>query len=94
MHTLEVIRRPIVTEKSTMLQELGKYVFEVATTATKAQIKDAVEEAFEVEVVAVNTINMKGKVKRYGPRPVKKKDWKKAIVTLKRGDKIEVFEGA
>ena len=94
MRILEVIRRPLVTEKSTTLQELGKYVFEVATTATKTQIKEAIEEAFEVEVVAVNTINMVGKIKRYGPRPVQKKAWKKAIVTLKKGDKIEVFEGA
>jgi large subunit ribosomal protein L23 len=87
-----VLMRPIVTEKSTILQERGKYVFHVAPNATKSQIKAAVERAFDVGVVQVNTLATRGKVKRYGMRQTKTPDWKKAIVTLKAGDQIQLFE--
>ena len=93
MHTFDVLKRPVVTEKSTDMQEQGRYTFEVALKSTKHQIKWAVEEAFDVKVVGVNTMNMRGKVKRYGPRPTRQKSWKKAIVTLAPGDTITIFEG-
>ena len=94
MSLYEVIRRPIITEKSTVLAERGKYVFEVALDAPKARIKEAVELAFGVGVVQVNVMNVKGKVKRYGGRPKPQRSWKKAIVTLKPGEKIELFASA
>ena len=94
MHPLEVIRRPMITEKSTLLQEQDKYVFEVSPEANKTQVKQAVEDVFDVEVVAVNMMNIKGKSKRFGPRMARGKSRKKAIVSLKRGDKIEIFSGA
>ena len=75
------------------MQEAGRYVFEVAPLATKNQIKQAVEEAFEVSVVKVNTANVKGKKKRFGPRISTRRSWKKAIVTLRPGDTITIFEG-
>jgi len=93
MHTFEVLRKPVVTEKSTMLQEAGRYVFEVAPSATKYDIRRAVEEAFDVKVIRVGTMNVRGKTKRFGPRPVAKRSWKKAIVTLAPGDSITLFEG-
>ena len=93
MHSFDILRRPIVTEKSTLLQEQGSYVFEVAPQATKLQIKVAVEGAFNVRVERVNTMNMRGKRKRYGPRPATQRAWKKAIVSLARGDTITIFEG-
>lgn len=89
-----VLVRPVVTEKSTILQESGKYVFRVAPHANKAQIKRAVEMAFSVGVVHVNTMSTHGKVKRFGVRKSKKPDWKKAVVTLKQGDQIQLFERA
>lgn len=93
MHIYEVLRRPVVTEKSTLLQGQNKYVFEVATAANKAQIQEAVEKAFNVKVLAVNVSNVHGKVRRIGRTFGRTPDWKKAIVTLRAGDKIEVFEG-
>ena len=87
-----VLVRPIVTEKSTILQERGKYVFHVAPNATKAQIKTAVESAFNVGVVQVNTLATRGKVKRFGVRKTRTPDWKKAVVTLAPGEKITGFE--
>ena len=93
MHILDTLRRPIITEKSTIMQESGRYSFEVATSATKLQIKQAVEEAFGVKVVKVNTMNVRGKRKRYGPRQVKQPDTKKAVVTLKPGNRINLIEG-
>ena len=94
MHPYEVLRRPVITEKSTLLQEQNKYVFEVSREANKTQVKEAVKKAFGVEVASVNMITMHGKPKRFGPRFVKTKDWKKAIVSLEPGQKIEMFEGA
>jgi large subunit ribosomal protein L23 len=93
MHVYEVLRRPLVTEKSTVLQGLNKYAFETADGANKLQIKQAVEKAFKVTVTSVNVITMQGKKKRMGRREVISLPWKKAIVTLKPGDKIEFFEG-
>ena len=93
MHLYEVLRRPLITEKNTMLQAQGKYVFEIAREANKQQIKQAVEKAFKVKVFAVNVMTVSGKTRRVGRRQVLTQSWKKAIVTLKPGDKIEFFEG-
>lgn len=93
MHLYEVLRRPLVTEKHTVLQAQGKYAFEVAAEANKPQIKQAVEKAFKVEVTAVNVMTVPGKRRRLGRRQLPAHPWKKAIVTLKEGDKIELFEG-
>jgi large subunit ribosomal protein L23 len=88
-----IIMRPLITEKAQHATAQNKYVFEVDKRANKLQIKDAVELAFDVQVTAVNTVTMRGKVKRYGVRRTRLPDWKKAIVTLAAGDKIELFEG-
>jgi large subunit ribosomal protein L23 len=93
MHPLEVIRRPVVTEKSTLLQGQNKYVFEVALAANKAQIRAAVEMAFNVKVVSVNVSIVPGKMRRMGRSTGRTPEWKKAIVTLRAGDKVEFFEG-
>lgn len=93
MNSFDILRRPIITEKSTYLQEQGRYVFEVVPSATKHEVKRAVEEAFDVRVVGVNTMNVRGKARRLGPRMSKKRDWKKAIVTLAPGNTITIFEG-
>ncbi|MCH8088859.1 MAG: 50S ribosomal protein L23 [Chloroflexi bacterium] len=93
MELLEVLRRPVITEKSTSLQEVGKYAFEVASRSNKILIKAAVEKAFNVKVTAVNVMTVRGKTKVIGRRKVRMPSWKKAIVTLKEGEKIELFEG-
>ena len=93
MHTFDILRRPVITEKSTDMQEEGRYTFEVAVEDTKHQIKWAVEEAFSVRVIKVNTMNVKGKLKRFGPRATMQKSWKKALVTLAPGQTITIFEG-
>jgi large subunit ribosomal protein L23 len=93
MHLYEVLRRPLITEKNTLLQAQNKYAFEIADGANKPMIKQAVEKAFKVKVTGVNVVTMQGKTKRVGRRQVHTNPWKKAIVTLKPGDKIEFFEG-
>jgi len=93
MHLYEALRRPIITEKNTALQAQNKYCFEVAGEANKHQIKEAVEKAFDVEVTAVNIMTVPGKMRRIGRRRVMTKPWKKAVVTIRSGDKIEFFEG-
>jgi len=93
MQVFDILRRPIITEKSTILQEEGRYTFEVAPNATKHQIKEAVEEAFNVDVLQVNTMHVRGKRKRFGPRIAQGRSWKKAIVLLSPGDTITIFEG-
>lgn len=93
MHILEVLRRPVITEKSTALQERGKYTFEVANGANKQQIKQAVEQAFKVEVAKVNVITVPARWRGPGRRRSLTSPWKKAVVTLKPGQKIEFFEG-
>jgi large subunit ribosomal protein L23 len=94
MSLAKILRRPIVTEKSTLLGEMGRYVFEVDRDASKHDIAKAVEWAFDVKVIKVNTMTVRGKIKRYGQRPSKRPDWKKAIVSLQAGDTIQLFEGA
>ena len=93
MHLYEVLRRPLITEKNTLLQAQGRYVFEVADKANKQQVRQAVETAFKVKVTAVNVMTVPGKKRRMGRREVQSPSWKKAVVTLKPGDKIELFEG-
>ncbi len=93
MHLYEVLRRPLITEKNAMLQAQGKYTFEIAREANKQLVKQAVEKAFKVDVLAVNVMTVPGKTRRVGRRQVLTHSWKKAIVTLKPGDKIELFEG-
>lgn len=89
----DVIVSPLISEKSTMASENNQVVFKVASAATKPQIKKAVEELFGVSVVGVNTLNVKGKTKRFRGMPGKRPGWKKAIVTLKEGDFIDVTTG-
>jgi len=93
LHPYGVLLRPIITEKTTVLTGLDKYVFEVDLRANKNQIKEAIQLAFNVRVSEVNTMKMKGKAKRFGRKVTNRPDWKKAIVTLVPGDKIELFEG-
>ncbi len=93
VHLYEILRRPILSEKSSRLQEEGKYVFEVHDTATKSQVKKAVELAFKVKVVKVNIAKIPGKRRRFGRREVVGPSWKKAVVTLEPGHKIQFFEG-
>ena len=93
MHLYDVLRRPLVTEKNTTLQVQNKYVFEVTKEANKPRVKQAVEEAFRVKVTTVNMIIVPGKARRVGKRIVQTRSWKKAVVTLKPGEKIEFFEG-
>jgi len=89
----DVILAPHITEKSTLLSEHNGVVFKVSNDATKPQIKEAVEALFDVKVVGVNTIVSKGKTKRWKGRPYKRSDTKKAIVTLKDGESIDVTSG-
>jgi large subunit ribosomal protein L23 len=90
----DVIVAPHITEKSTLLSEHNAVVFKVASGATKPEIKAAVEAIFDVSVVGVNTIVQKGKTKRWKGAPYQRSDMKKAIVTLKDGQSIDVTEGA
>ena len=94
MHLSDVLRRPLVTEKNTAIQApQGKYAFEVAGGANKDQVKLAVEKAFKVEVTRVNVMTVPGNRRTIRGRKIESPSWKKAIVTLKPGDKIELFEG-
>ena len=88
-----VLLRPLITEKGSLLAEQNKYAFRVMKGANKIQIKDAVQQAFNVTVLAVNTMVMPGKSKRVGRSLGMTSEWKKAIVTLAPGDRIEFFEG-
>ena len=94
MNLSRVLKAPIVTEKSTLLQEQGKYVFKVDPKATKRDISRAIEAAFDVHVKSVNTLKTHGKIKTYGRSRTKQPDTKKAIVTLASGETIQLFEGA
>ena len=89
----DVILAPHITEKSTLASEHNAVVFKVANDASKPQIRDAVEALFDVKVTAVNTIVTKGKTKRWKGKAYKRTDVKKAIVTLKDGDSIDVTSG-
>ncbi len=88
----DVIIRPVISEKSYAQIDHGKYTFEVAQGARKEEIKKAIEDIFKVHVVAVNTIAMRGKKKRQGYTSGKTRSWKKAVATLREGERIEVFE--
>ena len=90
MQLHDVLIRPVITEKSTMLMEEGKYTFRVPLTANRVQIRQAVEKIFNEKVA---TIRVLGKTKRMGRTQGKRSDYKKAIVTLKAGESIEFFEG-
>ena len=89
----KIILKPIVTEKATKLSEFNKVVFEVASTTNKIDIKSAVEKLFSVKVKAVNIINIKGKVKRFKGVLGKRKDSKKAVITLEEGNTIDISAG-
>jgi large subunit ribosomal protein L23 len=89
----DLIRRPIITEKATLVSEAGGVVFEVAMDATKPAIKTAIEEIFGVKVKAVNTVVTKGKTKRFRGRPGERSDVKKAYVMLMDGQTIDVTTG-
>ena len=93
MELRDVLIRPVITEKTTILMEDGKYTFRVPLTATKVQVRQAVEKIFNVKVEKVATIRVLGKVKRMGRTQGKRSDYKKAVGTLKAGESIEFFEG-
>lgn len=88
-----VILSPVITEKSTMASEFNQVTFEVPTSATKPQIKRAIEGLFDVKVKAVNTVNVHGKIKQFQGTLGKRKNRKKAIVTLEEGHSIDVTTG-
>ncbi|NNJ09443.1 50S ribosomal protein L23 [Chloroflexales bacterium ZM16-3] len=88
----QIIVRPLITEKNTILMESNQYSFEVLREASKPEIKRAVETIFSVTVTRVNTLNVRGKMRRRGRESGYTRDWKKAIVTLAAGDRIEIFE--
>ena len=89
----QVLVKPLITEKSTLLQEANKYVFQVAPRANKVQVREAVQRAFGVRVQGVTICKVRGKMKRMGPRLHRTPDIKKAIVTLRPGDRIQLIEG-
>ena len=90
----QIIKRPLLTEKSDHLRETAnQYCFEVAVAANKLEVKEAVESLFEVKVNSVRLQNRNGKIKRMGRNSGKRADWKKAVVSLKEGEVIELFEG-
>jgi len=93
IHPYAVLLKPLITEKGTLLAESGKYAFRVASRANKLQIKEAVELAFDVHVTKVNVMNMPGKERRVGRSKGMTSEWKKAIVTLALGERIEFFQG-
>ncbi len=92
MNDYQIIIRPLITEKNTNWMMLNKYSFEVDRFATKPQIKRAIETIFNVNVMKVHTMNVRGKKRRRGREFGYTRDWKKAIVTLAEGDRIELFE--
>jgi large subunit ribosomal protein L23 len=87
----DIVRRPVVTEKSASMQAMrNQFTFEVASSANKVEVKKAIETLFSVKVLKVNMVSMQGKQKRTFGRPGSTKPWKKAVVTLKKGDSIDV----
>jgi large subunit ribosomal protein L23 len=93
IHPYQIVKRPLITEKATIMKERSMYAFEVMKEANKRQVKEAVELAFKVSVVKVAVMIVPGKMRRMGKRQVLTPAWKKAIVTLAPGEKIEFFEG-
>ena len=94
INVLGVIRAPRVSEKTARIQEMNQYVFEVAKTATKGEVKAAVESLFNVTVEAVNVVNVKGKGKTFRNRAGRRGDWRKAYVRLADGQSIDVMAKA
>ena len=95
MMQYEIIKRPLITEKTNIQKEVSNQLtFEVDRRANRIEIKRAIETAFKVKVAGVQTMQVKGKVKRRGRTIGKRRDWKKAIVTLMPGERIDFFEGA
>lgn len=93
MNAYDIIIRPIITERTTDQAEQKRYTFRVAKKATKPQIKNAIEEIFDVKVARVNTMNMQGKLKRQGRTSGYRPDWKKAIITLTpESGNIKIFD--
>lgn len=90
----DVIVKPVVTEKSTVASEQNKLTFKISPTATKKDVKAAVEAIFNVKVKKVNTINVEGKVKRFRGRPGQRQDFRKAVVTLEVGQQVDIAAGA
>jgi len=88
----DIIIRPVVSEKSYEQIEKNKYTFEVDKNAPKEEIRQAIETIFKVHVTGVNTMKVRGRIKRQGRTSGRTRDWKKAVVTLREGDRIEVFE--
>ncbi len=94
MQNFQIIKRPFITEKGTGLRELrNQYLFEVDLKANKFQIKEAIEKVFNVHVEQIRTLRVRGKMKRVGKNLGKKSNFKKAYITLRGGEKIELFEG-
>ena len=93
MNIYQVLLKPTITEKSTLLQESSIYTFQVDLKANKSQVKEAIEKNFDVTVRDVNITKLHGKRKRYGQRFKKMPDIKKAVVTLRPGDRINLIEG-
>ncbi len=93
MNPFSVIKKPLLTEKSTLAKEQNKYCFEVSPEATKMDVRGAVEKLFSVKVADVRTMQYAGKKRRLGRNVGRRRHWKKAIVTLKEGNSIELFEG-
>ena len=93
MNSNQIIRRPLVTEKSTAMRDAGHNIlaFEVDTKANKIQVKSAIEELFKVKVEEVRLFNVRGKIKRMGRYQGKRRDWRKAYVRLKKGEKAPDF---
>lgn len=93
MEQIKVLKQPVISEKSFALADNNKYVFLVQKSATKVEIAKAVEKAFKVHVLDVNSITVKGKIKRFGRVYGRRKDYKKAVVTIGKDEKIEDFKG-
>ena len=90
----EIILEPLMTEKGTLMREVqNKYIFKVAINANRLEIRRAIEELFKVKVQSVRTQRIFGKIKRYGRYQGRRPSWKKAIASLTKGSKIELFEG-
>ncbi|NCN95514.1 MAG: 50S ribosomal protein L23 [Bdellovibrionales bacterium] len=94
MSQFQIIKKPLVTEKNSILAEVGVYAFEVDRRASKTDVKSAVEKFFQVKVKSVNTLQCRGKTKKNKFGTSKPKYWKKAMVRLMPGEKISIFEGA
>ena len=94
MNPYTIIKRPVITEKTSRGKEIrNAYVFEVDARANKTEIKHAVEQIFKVKVLDVHTTTLPGKAKRFGMHVTAKQSWKKAVITLKAGERIELYEG-